>query len=62
MLDKLISIVLVLLGLVIMVVSLLADVIGIGIQPGLGIYQLGEAVLGLVLALSGVWLFYRRKS
>ena len=62
MLDKIISIAMIILGIVILMVSLLADVIGIGFHPGFGIYQLGEAALGLILALSGVWLFYRRKS
>jgi len=62
MLEKIISTGLVILGVLVMMVSLLADVLGIGPHPGLGIYQLGEAGLGLILALSGVWLFRKRKS
>jgi hypothetical protein len=60
--DKTISLVLVILGVLVVAVSLLADLLGLGIHPGIGIYQLGEAGLGLIIVFAGVWIYHRRKQ
>lgn len=62
MANKLISIGLTVFGVLIMAVSLLADVIGIGHHPGVGVFQLGGVLIGLVDVLVGGWLFFTRKS
>jgi len=41
---------------------LLVDVIGIEHEPGLGLFQLSGAAFGLVVALAGFWMFFKRKS
>ncbi|MFA5872883.1 MAG: hypothetical protein WC832_02870 [Anaerolineales bacterium] len=48
------------LGAVGLVVSLAADVIGIGSYPGINGAQLLGAATGLILALGGVWLAQNR--
>jgi hypothetical protein len=60
--NKQISIILIVLGVLILVGSLLADMIGIGREPGLGLIQLGGAVVGLVVALVGLWQLLKHKS
>jgi hypothetical protein len=60
--EKLISFGLVVLGVTVLAVSLLADLLGLGKHPGLGIYQLGEAGLGLIIALTGGWIYFKRKE
>ena len=60
--NKLFSIVLIVIGVLVLVGSLLVDMIGIGREPGLGLFQIAGAALGLVVALVGLWLFFKRKS
>lgn len=60
--NKLVSIVLMLIGVLVFAASLLADSIGIGREPGLGMLQLVGAAAGLVVALIGLRLFFKRKS
>jgi len=60
--NKLFSIVLIVIGVLVLVGSLLVDMIGIGREPGLGLFQITGAALGLVVALVGLWLFFKRKS
>jgi hypothetical protein len=43
-------------GAVIAFVSLAADVIGIGQKPGIGGLQVLGALIGVILAIVGVWL------
>jgi hypothetical protein len=60
---KSIGIALIVLGVVVMAVSLLADVIGIGQDPRvIGPIQLGGAALGLVVAVIGVVLALRKEK
>ena len=62
--KKTMGLILIALGVVIAVVSLAADVIGIGNQVQLGLgwkQQLGTA-LGIVVALVGVWLALRKPN
>ena len=44
------------LGVVLLVLSLLADVIGVGGNPGFGYRQIIGVVLGAVAIIRGVWL------
>lgn len=46
-------------GLLILLVSLLADVLGLGEDRGLGSQQILGAILGIVVLLEGVWLWRR---
>jgi uncharacterized membrane protein YgaE (UPF0421/DUF939 family) len=55
-----IGFVLIALGVVIAVVSLAADVIGIGNQIGIGWKQLLGTAIGIIVALVGVWLVSRK--
>jgi hypothetical protein len=50
------------LGVVMAVVSLAADVIGIGNQHGIGGQQLLGIAIGVLVAIVGVWLALRKPS
>ena len=54
--KKTIGFLLIILGVVVLVVSLAADVIGIGGMPGFGWKQILGTVVGVIVALGGVWL------
>ncbi len=54
------GVVLVVLGVVMLVVSLAADMIGIGNQAGIGWKQILGAVVGVIIAVGGVWLALRK--
>jgi hypothetical protein len=54
--KRTIGIALIILGVVLLIVSLAADVIGIGNGTGIGWKQILGAAIGAVLALGGVWL------
>ena len=54
--KKTIGFLLIILGVIVLVVSLAADVIGIGGVPGFGWKQILGAVVGVLVALGGVWL------
>lgn len=43
------------LGVLLVLVSLLADVIGLGREPGFGYRQIAGVVAGLALVAAGVW-------
>ena len=43
------------LGIVLVVVSLLADLIGIGANPGFGYRQIIGVVLGVIAIIRGIW-------
>jgi uncharacterized membrane protein YgaE (UPF0421/DUF939 family) len=53
--KKTIGYVLIVLGAVIAVVSLAADLLGIGNHPGLGWQQLLGTAVGVIIAIIGVW-------
>ncbi len=49
-------------GQLILLVSLLADVLGLGEDRGLGSKQILGAILGIVVLLEGVWLWRRQRA
>jgi hypothetical protein len=56
------GIVLVILGVVLLIVSLAADVIGIGNRMGIGWKQMLGAAVGLIVALVGAWVTWSKPS
>jgi hypothetical protein len=54
--KKTIGFVIIVLGVAMAVVSLAADVIGIGSKPGINWLQLLGTAIGVIVALVGVWL------
>jgi hypothetical protein len=50
------GIVLLVVGIVVLLLSLLADPIGIGGWPGFGYYQIGGAIVGAIVAVVGLVL------
>jgi nitrate reductase gamma subunit len=58
--KRTIGVVVVILGMVLVIVSLAADALGIGHEPGIGLIQILGAVAGGVVALGGVWLVLRK--
>ena len=54
--KRTIGVVLIILGVVVLVVSLAADPLGIGYGPGIGWKQILGAVIGVLVAIGGVWL------
>ena len=52
---KTIGRILLIVGALLLVVSLLADVVGLGRSPGFGLVQIVGSVAGLALAGAGVW-------
>jgi len=53
------SLILVVIGIIILLVSLLADVLGIGGYPGIGYKQILGAILGAVISIIG-FILYRK--
>ncbi len=60
--KKTIGIVGLILGIIILVVSLGADVFGLGNAMGFGWKQILGAVLGVILALVGGWMAWYRST
>jgi len=58
--KKTIGYVLVALGVIAAVVSLAADAIGIGTEPGINGMQLLGIAVGVVVALAGAWLTFKK--
>ena len=58
--KKTIGIVLIILGVVLTIVSLAADVIGIGNGTGIGWKQILGAVVGVLVAVGGGWLAWSK--
>ncbi len=57
--KKLAGIVLLVVGLVVLILALAADVFGIGGSPGFGRYQIVGAVVGAIVAVVGLVLALR---
>jgi hypothetical protein len=56
MTNRTIRLILIFVGALILIVSLTADLIGLGSYPGLNWAQLTGAAVGLVVLLIGIWL------
>jgi hypothetical protein len=56
MTNRTIRLILIFVGTLILIVSLTADLIGLGSYPGLNWAQLTGAAVGLVVLLIGIWL------
>jgi hypothetical protein len=57
--KKRLSLILIVVGIIILLVSLLADVIGIGGYPGMGYKQIIGAIVGAVISIVG-FILYRK--
>jgi len=53
--SKTINLVLIIFGVLLLILSLLADLIGIGSYPGINWAQILGAAAGLVIILLGIW-------
>jgi len=53
--KKSLSLIAIIVGLILMIVSLIADLIGLGSYPGINWAQIVGAVVGLVTVLLGFW-------
>ena len=60
--KRTIGIVLIGLGVVLLIVSLAADVIGIGEGTAIGWKQTLGAIVGVIVAVGGVWLVVSKPS
>ena len=59
--KKTLGIILIILGVLLAIVSLAADVIGIGNGMGIGWKQILGAVVGVLVAVGGVWWGWGKK-
>jgi hypothetical protein len=60
--QKTIGVILIVVGVVLLVVSLAADQLGIGAGGGIGGKQLAGAAVGIIVAVAGGWLVWRKPS
>ncbi len=58
--TRTLGIVFAIVGVILLVVSLAADALGIGDEPGIGLIQITGAAVGTIIALGGVWLALRK--
>ena len=58
--KRTISILVIVLGLLLVVISLAADVLGIGIRAGFGVKQTLGTVVGALVVAGGVWWGWRK--
>jgi hypothetical protein len=56
------GIVLLVVGIIVLVVSLLLDVIGIGSTPGFGWYQIAGTIVGIIVAIVGGVLMGKKQA
>ena len=59
--KKTISLAAIIIGLIVTLISLMADLVGIGSYPGINYAQLGGAAIGLIIVLIGL-LLQRKKG
>ena len=62
MTDKVAPILVLVIGIGLLVASLLADVVGIGDDPGFGLQQTTGTIVGLLIAAVGLYLTLKAKS
>ncbi len=58
--KKTIGIVLLVVGIVVLLLSLVADPIGIGVRPGFGSYQIVGAIVGAIVTVVGLVLTLKK--
>lgn len=58
--KKTISLAIIIFGLLVTIISLIADFIGIGSYPGINYAQLGGIVVGLIIVLIGLILIRKK--
>ncbi len=58
--KKTTGIVLLVVGIIVLLISLLADVLGVGTWSGFGYYQIGGAVAGAIVAVVGLVLTLKK--
>ena len=59
--DKSAPILVLIIGIGLLLVSLLADVIGIGDDPGNGLWQTAGTIVGVIITVVGLYLTLRGK-
>ncbi len=59
---KTLGIILVVLGIVLLIVGVFADSLGVGTGHGFGWKQIAASVVGVVVAVVGVWLARRKAA
>ncbi len=59
--KKIISMLLLVAGVILLILSVIADKVGIGSNPGFGSLQIGGLGLGVALAIIGLILIPRKK-
>jgi hypothetical protein len=57
--KKTVGIVLLVVGIIVLAVSLLADTMGIGRSDSFGYYQIGGVVVGVVVAAVGLYMAFK---
>ena len=60
--KRTIGVLVIVLGVVVLVVSLSADALGIGNGAGIGWKQILGAVVGVLVAVGGGWLVWRKPA
>lgn len=58
--KKIVSIVLLVVGVIVLLLSLTADVLGIGVHVGFGYQQILGTIVGAILAVVGLVLILRK--
>jgi len=58
--KKIAGIVLIVVGIIILILSLILDLIGIGGTTGFGFYQIGGTIAGAIMAIGGAFLMFKK--
>jgi hypothetical protein len=59
--KKIISMLLLLVGIILLILSVIADKVGIGTNPEFGSYQITGVAVGIIMAIIGLILFSKKK-
>jgi len=60
MTQKTLGLALIVLGMVLLIISLAADLLGLGAKAGIGWKQLIGVAVGILVFLAGAWLRHRK--
>lgn len=58
--QKTLGLALIILGVILLIISLAADLLGLGAKAGIGWKQLTGAAVGILVFLTGAWLRRRK--